>query len=176
MIQIDRRTGSTIFKKCYKYCSGCVINFLGRFSVCTYVRTYVRPSPPLRAQEPARQALDPASQASEPARQASEPARQASEPVRQASEPASQASEALRPAWLALRPDWLGLRPAWLLGPRGGGRTHGRTDERMDGCMEGKSPHSTGLCPLSRPLPKKRGPFILLDSPCISLMHSLFEK
>ena len=59
---------------------------MGRFSVSPYVRTYVRPSPLSRAQEPARQALDPASQASEPARLASEVARQASEPARQASE------------------------------------------------------------------------------------------
>ena len=28
-------------------------------------------------------------------------------------------------------------------------------DERMDVYTEGKTPHSTGLCPLSRPLPKK---------------------
>ena len=35
-----------------------------------FVRPFVRPSPPSRAQEPARQALDPARQASEPASQA----------------------------------------------------------------------------------------------------------
>ena len=39
-------------------------------SVRPSVRPYVGPSPPSRAQEPARQALDPASQASEPGRQA----------------------------------------------------------------------------------------------------------
>ena len=56
---------------------------------------------------------------------------------------------ALRPAWLALRPDWLGLRPAWLaLGPLRGG-----TDGRMDRWTVGKAPHSTGLRPLSGPLP-----------------------
>ena len=109
---------------------------MGRFSVRPYVRTYVRPSPPSRAQEPARQALDPASQASEPARQASEPASQASEP-------ASQASEALRPAWLALRPAWLALGPS-----REG------TDGLIDGWTDGKSPHSTALCPLTGPLPR----------------------
>ena len=32
----------------------------------------------------------------------------------------------------------------------------GRTDERTDGRTNGKSPHSTGLRPLSGPLPKKR--------------------
>merc|ERR1712015_325181 len=47
-------------------------------------------------------------------------------------------------SWLGLRPDWLGLRPGWM--SQGGGRTYGQTD--------GKSPHSTGLRPLSGPLPK----------------------
>ena len=57
---------------------------------------------------------------------------------------------ALRPGWLALRPDWLGLRPSWhSLGPSRGGWTDKRTNERTDG----KSPHSTGLRPLSGPLP-----------------------
>ena len=36
--------------------------------------------------------------------------------------------------------------------PRGG---NGRTDGQMDERTNGKSPHSTGLCPLSGPLPKK---------------------
>ena len=31
----------------------------------------------------------------------------------------------------------------------------GQTDGWMDGWTNGKSPHSTGLCPLSGPLPKK---------------------
>ena len=50
------------------------------------------------------------------------------------------------PLW-ALQP---GLRPsqAW-------GGTYGRTDERTDKQTYGKSPHSTGLRPLSGPLPKK---------------------
>ena len=44
------------------------------------------------------------------------------------------------------------LRPAWLaLAPWG----DGRTDERMDVYTDGKTPHCKGLCPLSRPLPKK---------------------
>ena len=38
---------------------------------------------------------------------------------------------------------------AWLAGPEGG------TDERTDERTNGKSPHSTGLRPLSGPLPKK---------------------
>ena len=41
--------------------------------------------------------------------------------------------------WLGLRPDWLGLRPG-CMAHRGG---------CTDGRMNGKSPHSTGLCPLS---------------------------
>ena len=85
--------------------------------VRSFVRSSVCPSPPSRAQEPARQT-------SEPARQASEPARQASEPLRPG-------WLALRPAWLAPRPDWLGLRPAWLaLRPSRGGRMDGRTYKR----------------------------------------------
>ena len=40
------------------------------------------------------------------------------------------------------------------------GRTGGQTDGQMEGCTDvrtdGKSPHSTGLRPLSGPLPKKR--------------------
>ena len=52
---------------------------------------------------------------------------------------------------LALRLDWLGLRPAWLaLGPSRGGM-----DVRMNERTYGKSPHSTGLRPLSGPLPRK---------------------
>ena len=70
----------------------------------------------------------PPSRAQEPARQALDPARQASEPARQASEPARQALELL---------------------------TNGRTNERTNGRTNGKSPHSTGLHPLSGPLPKK---------------------
>ena len=50
---------------------------------------------------------------------------------------------------LGLRPGWLGLRPGWMA-QRGDGWTSERTDKQMDG----KSPHSTGLHPLSRPLPK----------------------
>ena len=42
-------------------------------------------------------------------------------------------------AWLA---GWVGLKPGWL----------GQTNKR-----DGKSLHSTGLCPLSGPLPKKGG-------------------
>ena len=88
------------------------------------------------------------------ARQASEPARQASEPARQASEPASQALEALRLAWLALRPGWMGLKPTWLaLGPSRGEQMDRQMDGWMDGQTDWKSPHSTGLCPLSGLLP-----------------------
>ena len=35
------------------------------------------------------------------------------------------------------------------------GRTDGQKDGRTDGWTDGKSPHSTGLGPLSGPLPKK---------------------
>ena len=42
---------------------------------------------------------------------------------------------------------WLAGPQAWLDGPEGG--TDGRTNERTNG----KSPHSTGLRPLSGPLP-----------------------
>ena len=80
----------------------------GRFSV----HLSVCPSPPSRAQEPARHAFDLARQASEPASQASEPAGQVSEPARQG----------LRPARLALEPS------------RGG---NGWTDGWMDGRMGG---------------------------------------
>ena len=40
-------------------------------------------------------------------------------------------------------------------GGRTDGRTYVRTDGRTDGRTYGKSPHSTGLRPLSGPLPKK---------------------
>ena len=39
----------------------------------------------------------------------------------------------------------------------GDGRTYGRTDGRTDVRTYGISPHSTGLRPLSGPLPKKQG-------------------
>ena len=55
----------------------------------------------------------------------------------------------LRPGWLGLRPGWLGLRPGWVA--QRGQWTDGWMDERTDR----KSPHSTGLCPLSRPLPSR---------------------
>ena len=49
-------------------------------------------------------------------------------------------------AWLAGPQAWLAGPQAWLDGPVGGG-------ERTDGRTDGKSPHSTGLRPLSGPLP-----------------------
>ena len=53
----------------------------------------------------------------------------------------------VRPSRLALRHDWLGLRPAWqAFGPGG--------DIQIDVLMDGKYPHSAGLCPLSGSLPK----------------------
>ena len=52
------------------------------------------------------------------------------------------------PGWLAGPQAWLAGPQAWLDGPEGG-----RTDGRTDGRTYGKSPHSTGLCPLSGPLP-----------------------
>ena len=56
----------------------------------------------------------------------------------------------LRPSWLGLRPSRLGLRPSWL-GLRPGWIA--QREEWTDRRMNGKSPHSTGLCPLSGPLP-----------------------
>ena len=46
---------------------------------------------------------------------------------------------------LALRPVQLALRALW------------QTDAMTDGRPYGISPHSTGLCPLSGPLPNKKG-------------------
>ena len=97
-----------------------------RPSVCLSVHPSVRPFPPSRAQEPARRALDPSNQASEPARQAPEPA--------------SQAGSKACPAG------------SWALE----GGMYGRTDVRTDVRTDGKPLHSTGLRPLSGPLPKKR--------------------
>ena len=65
----------------------------------------------------------------------------------------------LRPSQPSLKPvtwlaGWLGLRPGWMA--QRGGRTDVRsTDGRTNKRMDGKSPHSTGLCPLSGPLSKK---------------------
>ena len=60
---------------------------------------------------------------------------------------ASQAG--LRPSQSGLRTSQAGLRASR------GGRVYGRTDEQTDGRTDGKSPHSTGLRPLSGPLPKR---------------------
>ena len=57
--------------------------------------------------------------------------------------------------WLAGPQAWLAWPQAWLAGPEGG--TDGQTNGRTNGRTNGKSPHSTGLRPLSGPLPKKRG-------------------
>ena len=51
-------------------------------------------------------------------------------------------------AWLAGPQAWLAGSQAWLNGPEGG-----LTDGWMNGRTNGKSPHSTGLRPLSGPLP-----------------------
>ena len=51
----------------------------------------------------------------------------------------------LRHSWLGLSPGWLGLKPGWMAQ-----RGDGRTDRSTDGW---KISHSTGLCPLSGPLP-----------------------
>ena len=55
------------------------------------------------------------------------------------------------PLWLALRPCWLAPRPLQLAA----GQMDGWMDGWMDAQTYGISPHSTGLCPLSEPLPKK---------------------
>ena len=60
--------------------------------------------------------------------------------------PVSKALKIFTLGWLGLRPGWLGLRPGWLA--QRGEQTNGRTNR--------KSPHSTGLRPLSGPLPKTR--------------------
>ena len=71
----------------------------------------------------------------------------------------------LRAGWRGLRASQQGLRASWRgLGAsqhglrasqRGAG---GRMDGRADGRTDGISPHSTGLCPLSGPLPKNQSP------------------
>ena len=58
----------------------------------------------------------------------------------------------LRPGWLSGPHAWLAGPMAWLAGPQAwlNGKEGGWTDERA----YRKSPHSTGLNPLSGPLPK----------------------
>ena len=60
-------------------------------------------------------------------------------------------------AWLAGPQAWLAGPQAWLDGPEGG--TYVCRDKQTNG----ESPHSTGLRPLSEPLPKK-GKKILCNS------------
>ena len=50
---------------------------------------------------------------------------------------------------------WASGLAGWASGLAGWPRGGGRTDERTDEQTYGKSPHSTGLRPLSGPLPKK---------------------
>ena len=54
--------------------------------------------------------------------------------------------------WLGLRPWRLGLRTGWLACWAPG--LGGCIDRQIDKETDKKPPHSTGLCPLSKPLPK----------------------
>ena len=71
----------------------------------------------------------------------------------------------LRAGWRGLRAGWRGLRASQqglrasrqgLRASRQGLRTSQRGDGQTDGRTFGISPHSTGLCPLSGPLPKNQ--------------------
>ena len=99
-----------------------------------FVRTYVCTSvrPPLWA-------IRPGLRPSQPGLRPSQPGLRPSQTGLRPSQPASQVS--------GFRDGWLGLRPGWMA--QRGERTDGLTNERTNG----KSPHSTGLCPLSGPLP-----------------------
>ena len=99
-----------------------------------YIGMYVSPPP-----GPASQAFKLASQASQPISQASPPASQSSHPAK-ASQPTSKASKpASQDSQLASQASEPASQPA---------------RRRMDGRMDGKSPHFTGCGPLSRPLPR----------------------
>ena len=76
--------------------------------------------------------------------QALRPLWQALRPLWQALTPLGQA---LRPLRQALRPLWQALRPLWQA------LNSHRMDRQTDVWTCGISPHSTGLCPLSGPLP-----------------------
>ena len=77
-----------------------------------------------------------------PARPEGQPARPEAQPARPEAQPASQPQASGLAGWASGLAGW----------PRGG---NGRTDGRTNGRTNGKSPHSTGLRPLSGPLPKK---------------------
>ena len=65
--------------------------------------------------------------------------------------------------WLGLRPGWLGVRPGWPeLRPGCMAQRKGRTYIQTYMQTDGKSPHSTGFCPLLGPLPNKRGLIIYI--------------
>ena len=74
----------------------------------------------------------------------------------------------MRAGWRGLRAGWRGLRASQrglrasqqgLRASRQGLRASQREDVRTDVRTDGISRHSTGLRPLSGPLPKKRGIF-----------------
>ena len=111
---------------------------MGRFSVRSPVHLSVRLSPPW--------AIQPGLRPSQPGLRSSQPGLRPSQPGLRPSQPASQVS-GFRDGWLGLWPGWLGLGPGWRAQRGGTGWMDVRTD--------GKSLHSTGLCPLSGSLPKK---------------------
>ena len=82
----------------------------------------------------------------QPGLRPSQPGLRPIQPGLKPTQPASQVS-GFRYGWLGLRPGWLGFRPGWMA--QRGERTYVRTNKPTDG----KSPHSTGLCPLSGLLP-----------------------
>ena len=53
----------------------------------------------------------------------------------------------LKPDWLGLKSDWLALRPGWMAQ---------RGEQQKKGQRDRTSPHATGVCPLSGPLPKNK--------------------
>ena len=96
-----------------------------RFSLRTYIRLYVRPSPPLG--HPARPEAQLARPQAQPARPQAQTTSQARWLVWEASKRNCTTTSgagwlagsedwlaSIRPSWLTLRPGWLALRPDWL--------------------------------------------------------------
>ena len=118
---------------------------MGRFSICPSVHSSVHSfvHPPLEGSRAGLRPRQAGFRASQAGLKASQAGLRASQPLLIASQPGLRGSEA--------------CLAGWLLGPRGGewtnDRTVGRMDKWMDGQMDGKSPYSTGLRPLSGLLP-----------------------